>query len=262
MDALSSDSLRALQLHISSAGYARVTAPWHGTVTAPPCSRLYFIEEGGFRITGSDGTVTELCAPACWLLPSGYSFRFRCDTSMDHTYFHLRLTDVDGLDLLSALPRPVSAPLYPPADPQGIHTAGSIAENLRCLSAVYGTLAALLDANHIRLSQPHYSPEIRLALETVRRRLSVQLTAAEIAREVHLAVSTLQRNFRRETGMSIGEYTHSLIMQQAHQLLLSTDLPIAAISERFGFCDQFYFSRRFREKFGMPPSRLRMQPRI
>ena len=34
-------------------------------------------------------------------------------------------------------------------------------------------------------------------------------------------------------------------------------MQISRISERYGFCDQFYFSRRFKEKFGVTPQKYR-----
>ena len=44
---------------------------------------------------------------------------------------------------------------------------------------------------------------------------------------------------------------------QAKKLLANEQLSIAEISTRLGFCDQFYFSRRFKQKFGETPSSFR-----
>ena len=32
---------------------------------------------------------------------------------------------------------------------------------------------------------------------------------------------------------------------------------VKSVSERYGFCDPYYFSRAFRQKFGFPPSQIR-----
>lgn len=260
-DALT-DTVSRLRLRLLTAGCARVHAPWQGTVNAPPFSRLYFILDGAFRIIGADGQETKLAAPRLWLVPAGYSFRFHCADTMEHVYFHLRLTAVDELDLLSAVPYPLSATRNSASDPRSLLGNGAITESMACLSGVYSALHTILTENHITLHSRQYSPPIRRALEVIHARPSLRLSVAEIAGEAHLAPSTLARNFRRETGMSVGAYLDSLIMQQAEQLVVGTDLPLSAISDQFGFCDQFYFSRRFREKFGMPPSRLRAQPRV
>jgi len=256
------DTLSSLRLKLFTAGSTRVYAPWHGTVSVPAFSRLYFITDGAFRIIGEDGEETELAAPAVWLVPAGYSFRFRCDDTMEHVYFHLQLLSIDGLDMLSEIPRPLSAEAYPSLDLRTALCFKDITESMGCLAVLYSTLAKLLRENRITLHSRRYSGQVRHAIEIIHAQLSVQLCVADIAAETHMAPSTLTRTFRRETGMSIGAYIDLLIMQQAQQMLITTDMPISRISEHFGFCDQFYFSRRFKEKFGVPPSSIRTQPRI
>ena len=50
-------------------------------------------------------------------------------------------------------------------------------------------------------------------------------------------------------------------MARCEELLCDTDLSLSEISERFGFCDQFYFSRRFKAKYGETPRDTRkMKP--
>ena len=51
-------------------------------------------------------------------------------------------------------------------------------------------------------------------------------------------------------------YLDSMLMQRARELLL-TDQSIAEIAEQLDFCDQFYFSRFFRQRQGETPSRYR-----
>ena len=50
---------------------------------------------------------------------------------------------------------------------------------------------------------------------------------------------------------------HTVSPGVAEHLLVSTNLSIQQISERFGFCDQFCFFRRFKEKYGETPQRYR-----
>ena len=54
-----------------------------------------------------------------------------------------------------------------------------------------------------------------------------------------------------------GSKTKGRINIEAEQLLLKSDLTVLQISERFGFCDQFYFSRRFKMKYGETPQKYR-----
>ena len=46
---------------------------------------------------------------------------------------------------------------------------------------------------------------------------------------------------------------------RAAQMIAEGQYSLNAISNRFGFCDQFYFSRRFRQWAGKTPSQYRKE---
>ena len=122
---------------------------------------------------------------------------------------------------------------------------------------VYTPLFTLLDMYNIKINKNEYSMQIRRAIEYIESHLTLQLKISEIAEKTFAATSTLTRNFKRETGMSIGQYIDESIMFQAQRMLLSSNASILEISEKFGFCDQFYFARRFKEKFEVSPREYR-----
>ena len=49
----------------------------------------------------------------------------------------------------------------------------------------------------------------------------------------------------------------SLRMERAKQLLLTTDLSLAAVSEAVGFNDYFYFMKKFKKETGITPGHFR-----
>ena len=53
------------------------------------------------------------------------------------------------------------------------------------------------------------------------------------------------------------EYIRNLRLERAAELLRTTQLPIAEISIRTGFATSRYFSKCFRDKYGMLPSEFR-----
>ena len=59
--------------------------------------------------------------------------------------------------------------------------------------------------------------------------------------------------------MTIGNYIDETILFESEQLLTKSELTVLQISEKFGFCDQFYFSRRFKAKYGDTPQKYRRQ---
>jgi transcriptional regulator GlxA family with amidase domain len=68
---------------------------------------------------------------------------------------------------------------------------------------------------------------------------------------------TFKRRFTQATGMSPLEYIHTLRLEEAKQLLESTDLPVEAIATEVGYQDASFFSRLFRRKVALSPALYR-----
>lgn len=70
---------------------------------------------------------------------------------------------------------------------------------------------------------------------------------------------TFKRRFTQATGMSPLEYVHTLRLEEAKQMLESTDLPIEAVALEVGYQDASFFGRLFRRKVQMTPAQYRRQ---
>ncbi len=70
-----------------------------------------------------------------------------------------------------------------------------------------------------------------------------------IADSLFMSKNTLAKNFRREVGIPIGKYIDKQVFFEAEILLTKSPMSVKEISGALGFCDQFYFSRRFRQLF-------------
>lgn len=53
-----------------------------------------------------------------------------------------------------------------------------------------------------------------------------------------------------------------LSISEAEQLLVSSSISIKDLGQKFGYSDQLYFSRRFKEKFGKSPQEYRKEQHI
>lgn len=251
------ENMNKIQLHIQSSGYAYIDKhnDWKGIVTNPAYSRLYYILNGEFYIIGKDGAELTLCAGNCYLLPAGYSFRYGCKNHLEHTYFHIKLCDFNEDDMLKNCPGPISCE-FPKEHTESLRSQAdshSILGSLSTRQEVYADLYTLLKKHQINLEKKEHALSVRKAIEYIESHLSMQLNLNEIAANSFTAPSTLTRNFKRETGMTIRQYIDESIMFRASQMLHSDKTSILEISEHFGFCDQFYFARRFKEKYEMSP---------
>lgn len=98
---------------------------------------------------------------------------------------------------------------------------------------------------------------VRRAVDVLAENLRRPMTMETLARTCGLSVSRLAHLFRAQIGRPPQHYLEDLRLQRAAQLLRSTGLRIGEIAEETGFAGAFYFSSRFRKKFGASPSEYR-----
>ncbi|MBQ8825833.1 MAG: helix-turn-helix transcriptional regulator [Oscillospiraceae bacterium] len=72
-----------------------------------------------------------------------------------------------------------------------------------------------------------------------------------------LSYSHMAAQFKKEKGISMGQYHNSAKMKKACHLLRSTIMPVGEISETLGFADMLYFSKKFHAFSGMSPTEYR-----
>lgn len=253
------DNVNRVSLSLLHFGYAEVSEEWHGQNTNPDFSRLYLVTGGEAEIVALSGEKTRLFGGAWVLLPAGFSFNYRCPSEMAHIFFHLKLCDLDGRDMLSLFRHPVF--LKPTADDMpfllNCLDTSDLVQSLILRQRLEEIIFSMQTATGITFECSRFSPSVIRAIKYIRTHLSVQLTIEEIAENAFVSKSTLTKHFRSELSMSVLEYVTDVIMFEASQRLLKTSLSILAISEKYGFSDQFYFSRRFKQKFGCSPQRYR-----
>ena len=68
---------------------------------------------------------------------------------------------------------------------------------------------------------------------------------------------TFKRRFQQATGMSPLQYVHTLRLEQAKQLLETTELSVDAIANECGYEDAGFFIRLFRREVNLTPAQYR-----
>lgn len=74
-----------------------------------------------------------------------------------------------------------------------------------------------------------------------------------------LTERTFNRRFRAATGYAPMEYVQTLRIEEAKQLLESTDRPADAIAHQVGYEDPAFFRRIFKRRTGVTPARYRQR---
>lgn len=93
----------------------------------------------------------------------------------------------------------------------------------------------------------------RQAMAYIHEHYREPVSREDIARHIGVSEGYLSRCFTQETGLSLIQYLTRYRVQQARQLLTSTDMTITEIALEVGFSDSNYFSRVFRREVGVAP---------
>jgi AraC-like DNA-binding protein len=124
-------------------------------------------------------------------------------------------------------------------------------------SAIYNSLSAVaLRFSHL-LNPRSFSEVINSVINYISENLSADLKISKIVVAVNMAQSTLSAKFKKEVGVSVGEYIDYRLILSAMELLTTTEKTICEISDILGYSDQFYFSRRFKKRYGVSPQKFR-----
>lgn len=83
------------------------------------------------------------------------------------------------------------------------------------------------------------------------------LRTAEIARRLGDSSESFRKRFKRGTGEALGAFLRRRMMAEASRQIIGTDDTCRAIAERLGFCDEYYFSRAFKQATGYSPLQYR-----
>ncbi|MFC7681110.1 response regulator [Paenibacillus sp. GCM10028914] len=94
-------------------------------------------------------------------------------------------------------------------------------------------------------------------MEDVRGRLHENITLRDIANRFSFSPNYLGVIFKEETGLNFSDYVIAMRMEKARDLLIHTKLKIYEIASQTGYQYLPYFSRQFKDTYGMTPLEYR-----
>ncbi|GGI96829.1 AraC family transcriptional regulator [Paenibacillus hunanensis] len=98
-------------------------------------------------------------------------------------------------------------------------------------------------------------------LQYVRAHFRDDLRRDELARKMGMTPEHFSRVFRSRQGCSFSDYLSRLRLHQARLELQLSQTSLEEIARRCGYSDVHYFSRKFRQHFGMPPRQYITAPK-
>lgn len=105
-------------------------------------------------------------------------------------------------------------------------------------------------------------PAVREAIRIMEAHLESPLPIPDIAQRVGISQRQLNRLFAQHLGKTTVLYFRDIRLDRARGLVTQTQMPLMEIALASGFSNQMTFSRAYRDRFGLPPSRDRVEGRI
>ena len=110
------------------------------------------------------------------------------------------------------------------------------------------------DAN---FDERNVDERVELAIQFIKDNIESPLQVGEVASYCYISEKQLGRLFLSSIGISVADYIRRERLSRLEELLLSTDMPLSQISERFGFPSEHGFNVFFKKYNGMPPGEYR-----
>ena len=254
---------RNYKIDVQWSGYADANTTWKRMNQSAPFTRLYFVQHG-CGIANINGMEHEMKPGYMYLIPSGTYYSYYCTETFHHLFFHVTMDTVIDCDFLSRAQFTEQYISQQEVDRIiGLYKSEEFLDQLELKVVIYKSIHSLLSIQPTPVTfDVTLSKDVISAIEYIKKNLSVQLTAKEICDNLYISPNTLLKKFRDEVGLPLGHYIDKLIFFEATNKLTNTSMSIKEISDSLGFCDQFYFSQRFKNYIGDRPTTYRKLVKI
>lgn len=142
---------------------------------------------------------------------------------------------------------------------QSVPVAGADSSNFRENWQAF--IHAARQIMRAKLHKPAHSAEISISIIQVIRyihnNLGLEMRVKDVAKQANMSLSYFSQCFKEIVGLTFSDYLKELRITHAQALLVQTTNPIYWVAEKCGYPDDKYFSRVFREKVGVLPSKFR-----
>ena len=120
-------------------------------------------------------------------------------------------------------------------------------------------IASAVTAGQCGSDAEKHSTYTMQAMDYIRKNYATVTGLNEVAAHVHISPEYLARLFKSEAGTTVISFLNSCRMEQAKELLDKTTLKVFEVAETVGYSSVSYFSRLFKDTYGVNPFSYRNQ---
>jgi AraC-like DNA-binding protein len=102
-----------------------------------------------------------------------------------------------------------------------------------------------------------HSDALRRVLRFIDANLENDLSLAEVAEAAYLSPNYLSQLLKKQTGLAFVDWLTGRRMDRAREMLAHTSVRVGTVAHSVGFSDEAYFTRRFKQRFGIAPTAYR-----
>lgn len=110
----------------------------------------------------------------------------------------------------------------------------------------------LENADFVNNTEANYPADTSFAIKYINKHFTESVSIADIAKDAHVSINTLERHFMQILNMSPSEYLRKKRLANAKKLL-SMGCTVTEASSQSGFSDYSHFIALFKKNYGVTP---------
>ena len=122
-----------------------------------------------------------------------------------------------------------------------------------CFLSILSIIKRHINVNFNSVAKSKYSFLVANAIDIIENNYYSNITLNDLSKRLSVAKSTLEHQFKKETGYSIIEFKINCQLEEACNLLKITNMQISDIAMEAGFNNVSYFSKIFKKKYQLTP---------
>lgn len=245
-----------MNINLYDMAYVKTGSEWNCERIRSGYTRIYMVTDGtGYIKYGNK--VMRMNADNIYIIPAGLEFAYSCDDYLEKLYFHVSIPGQNNYDIFNEFTECIELKNRKACieECMELFKSREIISVLVMKRILYEILA---ECGNDRLGKINtYSEITNKAIKYIEKNLSASLKVENVANVLFISQSKLQKKFREDTGVSPGKYIDDRLMLKAECELKKQNASVKEISDKLGFCDRFYFSRKFSAKYGMSPAKYK-----
>ena len=129
--------------------------------------------------------------------------------------------------------------------------------SLCTVASVYELISLLYERELVLLKERTEKAFVQRVIEYFDEKAGEEISVFSLAEKFGYTAAHFCRKFKEATGLSPMSYLKIYRLDMASRDIKQTDLPICEIAQRYGFDDANYFTRCFRARYELSPTKYR-----